>query len=157
MKKPTWEKCHYYYTRRCPEHETIDKAYLIPQLLEPSAIKAANDTCDQCEIYHQEKRKYRRIARPFRVVVSNKKPKRQIQGTVVDVSIKGVLIKLDNWVHFNKEEMINLKLYYSKVTSDKEEINIVKVSGQIKRVAKEKRELAVVFVKDDAVKKCANI
>ena len=157
MKKPTWEKCHYYYTRRCPEHETIDKAYLIPQLLNPSAIKAANDTCDRCEIYNQEKRKYRRIARPFRVVVSNKKPKRQIQGTVVDVSIKGVLIKLDNWVHFNKEEMINLKLYYSKVTSDKEEINIVKVSGQIKRVAKEKRELAVVFVKDDAVKKCANI
>jgi len=157
MNRPTWEKCHYYYTRRCPEHESIDKAYLIPQLLEPSAIKAANDTCDRCEIYNQEKRKYRRIARPLRVVVSNKKPKRQIQGTVVDVSIKGVLIKLDNWVHFNNEEMINLKLYYSKVTSDKEEINIVKVSGQIKRVAKEKRELAVVFVKDDAVKKCANI
>ena len=157
MKKPTWEKCHYYYTRRCPEHETIDKVYLIPQLLEPSAIKAANATCDRCEIYHQEKRKYRRIARPLRVVVSNKKPKRQIQGTVVDVSIKGVLIKLDNWVHFNKEEMINLKLYYSKVTSDKEEINIVKVSGQIKRVAKEQRELAVVFVEDGVVKKCANI
>jgi hypothetical protein len=157
MKKPTWEKCHYYYTRRCPEHETIDKAYLIPQLLEPSAIKAANDTCDQCEIYHQEKRKYRRIARPFRVVVSNKNPKRKIQGTVVDVSINGALIKLDNWIHFNKEEMINLKLYYSKVSSDKKEINIVNVSGQIKRIAKEKQELAIVFIKDDGVKKCANI
>ena len=157
MKKPTWEKCHYYYTRRCPEHETIDKAYLVPQLLEPSAIKAANDTCDQCEIYHQEKRKYRRVARPFRVVVSNKKPKRKIQGTVVDVSINGALIKLDNWIHFNKEEMVNLKVYYNKVSSDKEGINIVNVSGQIKRVAKEKQELAIVFIKDDGVKKCANI
>ena len=157
MKKPTWEKCHYYHTRRCPEHETIDKVYLIPQLLEPSAIKAANATCDRCEIYHQEKRKYRRIARPLRVVVSNKKPKRQIQGTVVDVSINGALIKLDNWIHFNKEEMVNLKLYYNRVNSDKKEINIVNVSGQIKRVAKEKQELAIVFIKDDGVKKCANI
>jgi hypothetical protein len=115
MKRPTWEKCHYYCTRRCPEHLTIDKAYLIPQLLEPSAIKAANDACDRCEIYHKKKRKYRRIARPFRVVVSNKKPKRNIVGTVVDVSVKGALIKLDNSTHFNKEEMVNLKLYYNKL------------------------------------------
>jgi len=157
MEKPTWERCHYYSTRRCPEQATIDKAYLVPQLLEPSAIKAANDICKQCEMYHNEKRKYRRIARPFRVVVSNKKPKRNIEGTVVDVSINGALIKLDNWMHFNKEEMINLKLYYTNVKSDKEEINIVKVYGKIKRVTKEKQELAVVFVEDESVKKCANI
>jgi hypothetical protein len=157
MRKPTWEKCHYYCTRRCPEHATIDKAYLIPQLLEPSAIKAASDTCEQCEIYHNDKRKYRRIARPFRVVVSNKKPKRNIEGTVVDVSIKGALIKLDNWMSFNKEEMLNIKLYYNKVSSNKEEINIVNVFGKIKRIAKEKQELAVVFIKNDSVKKCANI
>ncbi len=157
MRKPTWEKCHYYCTRRCPHHATIDKAYLIPQLLDPSAIKAASDTCAQCEIYQKDKRKYRRIARPFRVVVSNKEPKRNIEGTGVDVSIKGALIKLDNWVHFNKEEMINLKLYYNKVSSDKEEINIVNVFGRIKRIAKEKQELAVVFIEDGSVKKCANI
>lgn len=157
MRKPTWEKCHYYCTRRCPHHATIDKAYLIPQLLDPSAIKAASDTCAQCEIYQKDKRKYRRIARPFRVVVSNKEPKRNIEGTVVDVSIKGALIKLDNWMHFNKEEMINLKLYYNKVSSDKEEINIVNVFGRIKRIAKEKQELAVVFIEDGSVKKCANI
>ncbi|MGW8209346.1 MAG: PilZ domain-containing protein, partial [Syntrophobacteria bacterium] len=84
-------------------------------------------------------------------------PKRNIEGTVVDVSVKGALIKLDNSTHFNKEEMVNLKLYYNKLISDKEEINIVNVSGQIKRVAKEKQELAIVFIKDDSVKKCANI
>jgi len=157
MKKPTWEKCHYFSTRRCPEHATIDKAYLIPQLLKPSDIKAAQDTCEQCEIYHKEKRKYRRVARPFRVVVSNKKPKRNIEGTIVDVSVKGALIKLDNWTHFNKEQMIILGLYYKKLISDKEEINVVNLSGKIKRVAKEKQELAIVFIEDDSVKKCANI
>jgi hypothetical protein len=157
MKEPTWEKCHYYRSRSCPEHTTIDKAYLIPQLLKPSELKAANDICDQCEIYHKEKRKYRRIARPFRVVVSNKKPKRNIEGTIVDVSVKGALIKLDKWIHFNKEQMVTLKLYYNKVISDKEEIKVVNVSGRIKRVAKEKHELAVVFDEDKCVKKCANI
>jgi len=157
MKKPTWEKCDYFSTRRCPEHATIDKAYLIPQLLEPSAIKAANDTCDRCKIYHQEKRKYRRIPRPLRVVVSNKKPKRNIEGTIVDVSVKGALIKLDKWIHFNREQMVNLRLYYNKVISDKEEINVVNVSGKIKRVAKERQELAIVFVEGASVKKCANI
>ena len=157
MKEPTWEKCHYYRSRRCPQHSTIDKAYLIPQLLEPSVIKAANDTCDRCKIYHKEKRKYRRIPRPFRVVVSNKKPKRNIEGTIVDVSVKGALIKLDKWIHFNREQIVNLKLYYNKVISDKEEINVVNVSGKIKRVAKERQELAIVFVEDDSVKKCANI
>jgi hypothetical protein len=157
MKEPTWEKCHYYRSGRCPQNSTIDRAYLIPQLLRASELEAAIDTCDQCEIYHKEKRKYRRIARPFRVVVSNKKAKRNIEGTIVDVSVKGALIKLDNWMHFNKEEMVNLKLYYNKLISDKEEINIVNVSGQIKRVAKEKQELAIVFIKDDSVKKCANI
>ena len=157
MGKPTWEKCHYFSTRRCPEHLIIDKAYLIPQLLEHSAIKAASDTCDRCKIYQKEKRKYRRIARPFRVVVSNKKPKRNIEGTVVDVSVRGALIKLDKWMHFNKDEMVNFKLYYNKVISDSEEINIVNVSGIIKRVANEKQELAIVFVEDDSVKKCANI
>ena len=157
MKEPTWEKCHYYRSRRCPQYSIIDKAYLIPQLLPVSELKAAIDTCDQCEIYHKEKRKYRRIARPFRVEVSNKKSKRNIEGTIVDVSVKGALIRLDNWIHFNKEQMVNLKLYYNKVISDKEEINVVNVSGQIKRVAKEKQELAIVFVEDDSVKKCANI
>jgi hypothetical protein len=157
MREPTWEKCHYFSNRRCPEHETIDKAYLIPQLLEPSAIKAANDTCNQCEIYQKEKRRYRRTARPFRVVVSNKKPKGKIEGTIVDVSINGALIKLDTWMHFNKEEIVKLELYYDKVTSDRKKINIINLSGQIKRVAKEKQELAIVFMEDDSVKKCANI
>jgi hypothetical protein len=143
MREPTWEKCHYFSNRRCPEHETIDKAYLIPQLLEPSAIKAANDTCNQCEIYQKEKRRYRRTARPFRVVVSNKKPKGKIEGTIVDVSINGALIKLDTWMHFNKEEIVKLELYYDKVTSDRKKINIINLSGQIKRVAKEKQELSL--------------
>ena len=157
MKEPAWEKCHYYSSGRCPENSTIDKAYLIPQLLKPSEIKAANDTCEECENYHEEKRKHRRIARPFRVVVSNEEPKQNTEGTIVDVSTTGALLKLDNWRHFNKDEIIKLKLYSKEVISGKEQINVVSVCGQVKRVSKNKQELAIIFVEDDSVKKCANI
>jgi hypothetical protein len=157
MKEPVWERCHYYCSGQCPEQLTMDKAYLIPQLLKPSQIKAATDTCDQCEYYHEEKRKYRRVTRPFKVVVSNKEPRKNTQGTIVDVSIDGALIKLDNWISFNKNETVNLRFYTNDMVVDEEKINVINVCGRIKRVTKEKHELAIVFVKDASVKKCANI
>lgn len=157
MKEPTWERCHYYNSGCCPEHSTIDKAYLIPQLLKPAEIEAANEKCVRCENYLEEKRKYRRIARPFKVVFSNKEPKKSIEGTIVDVTTKGALVKLDNWTNFNKDEVVNLKLYCNESVQDKEEANVVNVSGQIKRIAREKQELAIVFLEDTSVKKCANI
>ena len=147
MKEPVWERCHYFCSGQCPEQPTIDKAYLIPQLLEPSQLKAATDTCNQCEYYHEEKRKYRRVTRSFKVVVSNKKPKKSTQGTIVDVSINGALIKLDNWTHYNKNETVNLQLYASDTVKDKKETNVINVSGRIKRVKKEKQELAIVFLR----------
>jgi len=135
----------------------MDKAYLIPQLLKPSQLKAAIDTCDQCEYYHEEKRKYRRVKRSFNVVVSNKEPRKNTQGTIVDVSINGALIKLDNWTNFNKDETVNLQFYTNDKFVDKEKPNVINVCGRIKRVTKKKRELAIMFVKHASMKKCANI
>ena len=135
----------------------MDKAYLIPQLLKPSQLKAATDTCDQCEYYHEEKRKYRRVTRSFRVVVNNNEPRKNTQGTIVDVSINGALIKLDKWSSFNKNETVNLQLYADDVVVDEEKTNVINVCGRIKRVTKDKLELAIMFVKDASVKKCANI
>jgi stress response protein YsnF len=135
----------------------MDKAYLIPQLLKPSQLKAATDTCNQCEYYHEEKRKYRRVTRSFKVVVSNREPRKNTKGTIVDVSTNGALIKLDNWANFNKNETVNLQLYADDMVVDKERTNVINVCGRIKRVTKEKHELAIMFVKDASVEKCANI
>jgi hypothetical protein len=157
MKEPVWERCHYYCSGQCPEQSTMDKAYLIPQLLKPSQLKAATDTCDQCEYYHEEKRKYRRVTRSFKVVVNNNEPRKNTQGTIVDVSINGALIKLDKWSSFNKNETVNLQLYADDVVVDEEKTNVINVCGRIKRVTKDKLELAIMFVKDTSVKKCANI
>jgi hypothetical protein len=157
MKEPVWERCHYYCSGQCPDESTIDKAYLIPQLLKPSQIKAATDKCDQCEYYHEEKRKYRRVTRSFKVVVSNKEPRKNTQGTIVDVSNNGALIKLDKWINFNKDETVNLQLYADDIVVDEEKTNVINVCGRIKRVKKEKHELAIVFLNHSSVKKCANI
>ena len=157
MKEPVWESCHYYCIGQCPEQPIIDKAYLIPQLLKPSQLKAATDTCDQCEYYREEKRKYRRVTRPFKVIVSNKEPRKSTRGTIVDVSKDGALIKLDKWVNFNKNEIINLQFYTNDIVVDKEKHGVIYVHGRIKRVTKKKRELAIMFVKYASVKKCANL
>ncbi|NIQ91142.1 MAG: PilZ domain-containing protein [Deltaproteobacteria bacterium] len=157
MKEPVWERCHYYCSGQCPEQSTMDKAYLIPQLLKPSQLKAAADTCDKCGYYHEEKRKYRRVTRSFKVLVSNKEPRKNTQGTIVDVSINGALIKLDNWINVNKNETVNLQLYADDIVKNEEKTNVINVCGRIKRATKEKRELAIMFVKDTSVKKCANI
>ena len=157
MKEPVWERCHYYCSGQCPEQSTMDKAYLIPQLLKPSQLKASADTCDQCEYYREEKRKYRRVTRPFKVVVSNKEPRKNTKGTIVDVSKDGALIKLDNWINFNKNETVNLQFYTNDKVVDEEKPNVINMCGRIKRVTKKKRELAIMFVKHASMKKYANI
>jgi len=157
MKEPAWEKCHHYSSGRCPQRTTMDKVHLIPQLLNISDIEAATETCGQCEHYQREKRKYRRVARPFRAVISNKEPKKRITGTVVDVSVKGALVKLDNWINFDENEKVNIELCQNETKINKDNINVINMSGHVKRVAKEKHELAIVFTEETHEKKCANI
>jgi len=157
MKNAAWEKCHYFSSGRCPEQSAIDKAYLIPQLLELSEIEAATETCEQCEHYNEEKRKYRRVSRPFRVVVSNKEPNKSIEGNIVDVSMNGALIKLDNWMSFDKDETVNLQLQTNDEVENKVKSKTINLRGRVQRITREKQELAIIFVKDTSVKKYANI
>ena len=157
MKNAAWENCDYFSSGRCPEQTTIDKVYLIPQLLELSEIEAATATCEQCEHYHEEKRKYRRVSRPFRVVVSNKEPNKSIEGTIIDVSINGALIKLDNWPRFDKDETVNVQLQTSDKVKDTVKYKTINLCGRVQRITREKQELAIVFMKNTSVKKCANI
>ena len=69
MKKPAWEKCQYFSEGNCPQHGVIDKAYLIPQLLDTSQMQAAKEICEDCAKYLAEERKYPRIKRPFEAAI----------------------------------------------------------------------------------------
>ena len=157
MKELAWEECQYYSSGHCPQHQAIDKAYLIPQLLEPSQMKDAREICAACEKYLHEKRKYRRIKRPLKVVVTNKELKKRIEGTIVDASINGALVKLNKWINFNKDEIVKLQLYTEDKNQNKAKADIINIYGTIKRLVKEKQELVIIFLKEESVKKCANI
>ena len=157
MKELAWEKCQYYSSGHCPQHQVIDKAYLIPQLLDPSQIQDAKEICANCEKYLGEKRKYRRIKRPFKVLVTNQEPKKRIEGTIINISMNGALVRLNKWIEFNKDDIIKLQLYTKNKNRNKTKVDIINVYGTIQRLVQEKQELVIIFLHEDSVKKCANI
>ena len=157
MKEPAWEKCQYYSWGHCPHHRVIDRAYLIPQLLKPSQIQAARAICGDCHKYFDEKRKYQRTRRPFKIVVINQEPLRRIEGIIVDLSIKGARVKLDHWTDFDNNEDTQLQLYIEDKDSDEKKVDIISFFGKIKRLIKETRELAIVFSEHENIRRYADI
>jgi hypothetical protein len=73
MKAPAWETCQYYGAGQCPQHIVIDKAYLIPQLLDDSEIKTAEKICENCEKSLADRRRYQRVKRPLKVAITHMK------------------------------------------------------------------------------------
>ena len=157
MKASAWETCQYYSAGQCPQHRVIDKAYLIPQLLDDSQIQAAEQICENCEKPLADRRQYQRVKRPLRVAITHKDSRERISGTLVDVSINGALVNLDHWVDFQQDELVELHLYNEDSGSYQQRADTTSLSGKVNRVAKEKLELAVIFLKPNDVKKCANI
>jgi hypothetical protein len=90
-------------------------------------------------------------------VVTNQELKERIEGTIVDASINGALVKLNKWINFNKDEIVKLQLYTEDKNQNKAKADIINIYGTIKRLVKEKQELVIIFLKEESVKKCANI
>ena len=157
MKASAWEFCQYYSAGQCPQHRVIDKAYLIPQLLDDSQIQTAKKICKNCEKSLADRRQYQRVKRPIRVAITHKESSARIRGTLVDVSVNGALVNLDHWVDFQQDEMVELQLYNEDSGSYQPEADTMNLRGKVNRAAKEKLELAVIFLKQNSVQKCANI
>ena len=157
MKMPAWERCQFYSDGHCPQHVVIDKAYLTPQLLEPSHLQAAIATCEDCEKHLSEKRRYPRIKRPFKVMITNHEPKRMGEGITVDISINAALVKLDQWTDFSKNEVVQLQLHSVDKDQNQTRADTTDLRGIIKRMTTERQELVIVFLKEYSVKKAANI
>jgi len=82
MKEPAWEKCQYYSGGHCPQHQIIDKAYLIPQLLDDSQMQFAEKICEDCEKNLSKMRIYQRVKRLFKALITNQKPEERFEGTL---------------------------------------------------------------------------
>jgi hypothetical protein len=147
MKDEYWEDCPYSESSLCPQPDAVARAYLIPQLLDPSEIESTKKLCRTCGKYLDEKRKHPRVKGPFRIIFYNSTGK-TIKGDVVNISEGGALIKLHNRADFDKNEEVILEIYPSRGTSEAVSTSRIKVVGMIKRIADEKDQLAVIFVKE---------
>jgi hypothetical protein len=140
-----WENCPYAESDECPQSDAISRVSLIPQLLDPADIDSIKQTCRTCGKYLDQKRKYPRIKRPLKIVVIRERQK-AIKGNIVDLSEGGALIQLQTWADFKKDEKVLLEIYHSHPTSDNSSHELTKVSGLIKRIEAERRQLAIVFL-----------
>jgi hypothetical protein len=147
MEDNYWEKCPYYESSDCPRSETIDRAYLIPQLLDTSEIEVIGQICRECGKYLDDKRKYPRISRPFRIALSQGH-KTAIEGHIVNISDGGALIELRSWAELGENERVVLNIYPSQPVSDKRPASVLKLSAQVKRVDTERKQLAVFFLSE---------
>jgi hypothetical protein len=143
-----WEKCPFYAEDECPKTSLVDRAYLIPHLLNSSEIGEVEEVCKKCGLYLHEKRKYIRLRKPFRVAVISDESGTRLQGKIINVSGVGALIMPDNWSDFAVNQEIELEIYSRPKASKNKEDSAIKVSGIIKRVIDEDKQVAVMFLEE---------
>jgi phenylpyruvate tautomerase PptA (4-oxalocrotonate tautomerase family) len=143
-----WERCPFYAEDECPNTSLVDRAHLIPHLLSSSEMSKVKQTCEKCGLYLNEKRKYIRLRKPFRVAVITDKRGTRLQGKIINVSGVGALIMPDTWSEFAVNQEVELEIYSRPRSSkDKNEI-VIKVSAVIKRVNDKDKRVAVMFLEE---------
>jgi len=157
MEQPTYEKCQYLSSGQCPYKSTIERALLIPQLLDPTQITDAKRLCQKCGQIFVESRKAVRVQRPLRVVITRRDQQESFHGTILDVSSGGALIKLENLPNFHMDEKLHLKIYSYSSVSDKSDNDAISVDGAVKRLAENKNEIAIFFLEESSSEQIVNI
>jgi len=143
-----WERCPFYAEDECPKTSLVDRVYLIPHLLSQSEISEVKGTCKKCGLYLNEKRKYIRLRKPFRVAVISDKKGTRLQGKIINVSGVGALIMPDNWSNFSVKQEVELEIYSRPRASKNNDEIVIKVSGIIKRVNDKDKQVAVMFLEE---------
>lgn len=157
MEQPAYEKCQYLSSGQCPYKSTIERALLIPQLLDPTQIIDAKRLCEKCGQIFVERRKAIRVQRPLRIVITRRDQEESFHGTILDVSSGGVLVRLENLPNFHMAEILRLKIYSYSGVSDKSDNDALSVDGSVKRLAENKNEIAIVFVEESSLEQTVNI
>ena len=157
MEQPAYEKCQYLSSGQCPYKLTIERALLIPQLLNPTEIIDAKRLCEKCGQIFVERRKAIRVQRPLRIVITRRDQEESFHGTILDVSSGGVLVRLENLPNFHMDEIFRLRIYSYSSVSDKSDTDAISVDGAVKRLTESKNEIAFVFVKESSFEKIVNI
>jgi len=157
MGKPPYENCHYLIVGQCPYRASIEKALLIPQLLDPAQIVDAKRLCEKCGQILVERRKAIRVKRPLRVVATRLEHEESFHGSVLDVSSIGVLVKLQDCTGFNMGEKVQLEIYSHRKFLGKLDTDAITVEGIVKRLVEKQNEIAIAFVEKTSVDKVVTV
>lgn len=143
-----WERCPYYAEDECPQSSLVDRVYLIPHLLGSSDIDEVKSICKKCGLYLDEKRKYIRLKKHFKVVLIPDNGDVKINGEIVNVSGVGALIVLEEWPDFIPNQRVELEIYLRHKTSKEVDEVAIKVAGEIKRINDEDKQVAIMFLEE---------
>ena len=146
MDKLKWESCPFFSEAQCPKSSVIDKAYLIPQLMDASEFAEAIRICKDCGQYLPERRRHFRVKRRFKSYLHKDHEEAVILGNILNVSSFGGLIQLEDWLPFHIAERVRIEIFPRQRVKRKPSDKIIRTSGEVKRIHRAKRELALSFL-----------
>jgi hypothetical protein len=157
MEKPTYERCQYLGCGQCPYESIIERALLIPQILDPVQIAAAQRICDKCGQVRVERRKAVRVERPLRVDFTKRDNGERYHGAILNVSGGGALVKLKDWGNFHMEEIIHLILSSYGSVQNKSQNNTIRLDGIIRRLMQHQNAIAIAFIEEISAVRIVNV
>jgi hypothetical protein len=148
MDEAHWERCPYYAEDECPHSSLVDRTYLIPHLLSSTEVEEVNRICEECGLYLSEKRKYFRLKRPFRVVVTTGTGEEKFRGRIANVSGVGALVTFKDWPNFLLDQKVEIAIYSRRKDSAELDETVTKVTGEVKRIDAKDKQAAVMFLEE---------
>jgi len=148
MDEAFWEGCPYYVEDECPHSSLVDRTYLIPHLLTSAEVEEVRAICGKCGLYLSEKRKYFRLKKPFRVVVTTGTGEDKFRGRIVNVSGVGALVTFKDWPDFVVDQKVEIEIYSRRKDSIDLDETVIKVTGEVKRIDAEDKQAAVRFLEE---------
>ncbi|MEE9121304.1 MAG: PilZ domain-containing protein [Syntrophobacteria bacterium] len=148
MDEASWEGCPYYAEDKCPHSSLVDRTYLIPHLLSPAEVEEVKAICGKCGLYLSEKRKYFRLRKPFKVVVTMGSGQDKFKGRIVNVSGVGALVTFSDWPDFVLDQKVEIEIYSRRKDSRELDETVIKVQGEVKRISAEDKQAALMFLEE---------
>ena len=131
----------------CERSEATGQGDLEAFMVTPPQSEATKKNSRDTTPYPYEKRRHRRITRCCRVKVVTDEA-RIIEGHTVNISDGGALVSLSEWRDFQENDPIGIALFQNDGNGERKSAAIAAKLGVIRRVEKESRRIAVMFVQD---------
>ena len=148
MDEASWEGCPYYAEGECPHSSLVDRTCLIPHLLSSSEVEEVKSICAKCGLYLSEKRKYFRLKKPFRVVVTTDTGEDKFRGRIVNVSGFGALATFKDWPDLVVDQKVEIEIFSRRKDPTDLDETVIKVTGEVKRIDAKDKQAAVMFLEE---------